>query len=293
MQVIKSLWTFAQKKDKNGKVIKHKGRLVADGRTRHGVSYAERYAPTLAFSSVRAIFALAVYRDMKIDSGDVNNAFLHARLDDTVYMEIPMGMQSEFNRKKYVCQLEKGLYGLPEAAKLWADTIKHLMLKNDYKQSTYDPCLYYKGSVSNHTLELVGIYVDDIVVVSDKTSTILDVMHQRFGIKNRGFPEQFLGVNIDRINKDIVMCQRIYIQTLINRYGLTKVKGLKQPIPASFHAKNFKGDSTACNGTDYRELVGCLNFISTRTRPDIKQAVSRLSRYSNKPTIFHYERAID
>eukprot|EP00954_Amorphochlora_amoebiformis_P005420 427798-Amorphochlora_amoeboformis.AAC.1 len=113
MQVIKSLWAFAQKKDK-----------------------------------------IAVYRDMKVDSGEVNNAFLHACLDDTVYMEIPMGMQSEFNRKKYVCQLEKCLYGLPEAAKLWADTIKQLMLKNEYKQSTYDPCLYYKGGVSNHTLDL-------------------------------------------------------------------------------------------------------------------------------------------
>lgn len=38
----------------------------------------------------------------------------------------------------------------------------------------------------------------------------------------------------------------------------------------------------------YKEILGCLLFLSTRTRPDICAAVGILSRYTARPTLTHF-----
>ncbi|GAB5359641.1 hypothetical protein AAMO2058_000560700 [Amorphochlora amoebiformis] len=89
MRVVGVRTLYKQKLNKDGEPGRKKARVVAKGYTQYGVSFNDRYAPTLRIASLRAILALAQVKGRKILSADINNAYLHGPEDDEVYMEIP------------------------------------------------------------------------------------------------------------------------------------------------------------------------------------------------------------
>eukprot|EP00961_Rhodomonas_salina_P159432 2147025-Rhodomonas_salina.1 len=55
-----------------------------------------------------------------VNSTDVEQAFLHCNLHETIYMQQPAGLEEDSNK---VWRLKKGLYGLSQASRLF---FKHL-----------------------------------------------------------------------------------------------------------------------------------------------------------------------
>eukprot|EP00961_Rhodomonas_salina_P255434 3452418-Rhodomonas_salina.1 len=55
-----------------------------------------------------------------VNSADVEQAFLHCDLHETIYMQPPAGLEEDGNK---VWRLRKGLYGLSQASRLF---FKHL-----------------------------------------------------------------------------------------------------------------------------------------------------------------------
>ena len=91
-----------------------KARLVAPGFSqRPGLDFFENFAPTIRLSVVRAIFAPVAADDMGCDSLDITTAYLHANLEEEVYMKPPPGFEQHnpVGRKLY-CLLRKAIYGL-------------------------------------------------------------------------------------------------------------------------------------------------------------------------------------
>ena len=78
---------------------------------RAGVDYDETYAPVAKLASIRIILAVGVHMNMFFHQIDVKTAFLHAELEEEIYMEIPEGMRAEL---KIILKLEKSLYGLKQ-----------------------------------------------------------------------------------------------------------------------------------------------------------------------------------
>jgi hypothetical protein len=59
-EVVDAKLVFDLKKDKDGRIQRHKARLVARGFTqKHGVNYEETFAPTIRLDAMRIILALA------------------------------------------------------------------------------------------------------------------------------------------------------------------------------------------------------------------------------------------
>ncbi len=74
------------------------------------------FAPTLKYTSLRVILALAAYHDYEIEQVDVVTAFLNADVVSNIYMEQPQGFEKKCkDGGTLVCKLKKALYGIREA----------------------------------------------------------------------------------------------------------------------------------------------------------------------------------
>ena len=80
---------------------------------------------------------------MNVRHIDVKSAYLHGRLQEDIYMEQPRGFVQP-GKEKLVCKLERSLYGLKQAAKVWNETINGILKELGFQQSHADPCLYVK-----------------------------------------------------------------------------------------------------------------------------------------------------
>ena len=60
-------WVFRNKLDENGKVIKNKVRLVAQGYNKQeGIDYDETFAPIVRLEAIRMLLAYATYKGLML-----------------------------------------------------------------------------------------------------------------------------------------------------------------------------------------------------------------------------------
>lgn len=158
-------WVFKRKEDSVGKVTRFKARLVAQGFSqRPGVDYDAVFAPVASQNTLRVLFTVAGHKRMNVRHIDVKSAYLHGRLQEDIYMEQPRGFVQP-GKEKLVCKLERSLYGLKQAAKVWNETINGILKELGFQQSHADPCLYVKVLRNGERVYLL-IYVDDMLLVS-------------------------------------------------------------------------------------------------------------------------------
>ena len=82
--IIGCRWVFRIKRDSNGKVLKYRARLVAQGFTQlYGIDFQETFAPVARLSSIRTAIALAASEDWELHQMDVKSAYLNSPIDST------------------------------------------------------------------------------------------------------------------------------------------------------------------------------------------------------------------
>jgi hypothetical protein len=100
-------------------------------------------------TSVILIFALSIHCNVPVMHGDIPNAFPRADTEDglNIYMEIPAGFEvSEQElkafgvqtKKSLVLKLNKSLYGLKQAGRLWNQMMDGFLTENGYRKSVTD-----------------------------------------------------------------------------------------------------------------------------------------------------------
>ena len=89
-------WVFRNKLDKNGKVIRNKARLVAQGyNQQEGIDYDETFAPVARLEAIRMLLAFASYKGFMLYQMDVKSAFLNGFIFEEVYVNQPPGFENE------------------------------------------------------------------------------------------------------------------------------------------------------------------------------------------------------
>jgi len=102
----------------------------------------------------------------------------------------------------------------------------------------------------------------------------------------------FLGMEIqrDRQTNILILSQRNYIQTILERHGMSTC--LTVSTPADPHVRLVKtppGQQTdICNRQRYQAAVGSLMYAMIGTRPHIAYAVSTVSQHSSNPGPSHW-----
>lgn len=220
-------WVYKIKYHADGSIERHKARLLAKGYTQlEGVDYFETFSPVAKLTTVRVLLALAAAKDWFLEQLDVNNAFLHGDLSEEVYMTLPPGLSSSTSDlSNNVCRLHKSLYGLKQASRQWNHKLTHTLLSLGYKQSSADHSLFIKSKATCFTALLV--YVDDIVLTGNDMSEITfvkSVLDQKFRIKDLGALRFFLGLEIARSSRGIVLNQRKYTLDMLDDSCLIAAK---------------------------------------------------------------------
>ena len=281
-------WVFTIKYNANGFVERYKARLVAKGFTQtYGIDYSETFAPVAKLNTIRVLLSLAANLDWPLQQLDVKNAFLNGDLEEEVYMDSPSDFESQFSQK--ICKLQKSLYGLKQSPRAWFERFAQFIKKLGYSQCQSDHTLLVKHS-SEGKMAVLIVYVDDIVITGDDYREInnLKASHAgEFEIKDLGSLKYFLGMEVARSKKGIVVSQQKYILDLLKETGMMGCRPANTPIDPNQKLQS-EGNGDPVDTTRYQRLVGRLIYLS-HTRPNIAFAVSLVSQFMQSPHEEHLE----
>ncbi|RVW31986.1 Retrovirus-related Pol polyprotein from transposon RE1 [Vitis vinifera] len=258
------------------------------GRGLWGANYLKTFAPVAKLNTIRILLSLAVNQDWCLQQLDIKNAFLNGDLEEEVYMEIPPGFE-ESMAKNQVCKLQKSLYGLKQSPRAWFDRFTKAVLKLGYKQGQADHTLFVKKSHTGKMAILI-VYVDDIILSGNDMEELQNLkkyLSKEFEVKDLGNLKYFLGMEVARSRKGIVVSQRKYILDLLKETGMLGCKPIDTPMDSQ-KKLGIEKESTPVDRGRYQRLVGRLIYLS-HTRPDIGFAVSAVSQFMHSPTEEHME----
>ena len=294
--IVGSRWVFRIKRDSNGKILKYRARLVAQGFTQmYGVDFQDTFAPVARLSSIRAVIALAASEDWELHQMDVKSAYLNSPIDTTVYMRLPPGHGQEGK----VARVKRGIYGLRQSGNLWHKTLTTAFTELNLTRSAVDHGVFY--SHDNEGTTIVCSSTDDFAIVASspqRMSKLKAGLSQHFEMSDLGELAWLLGIQVqrDRTSKTISLSQTAYIDSLVKRFNLTDAPPLSTPIDPNALLTKDQSPSTPHQFDDmrnvpYREIVGSLMYAAVGTRPDITFAVTALSQYLQNPSRLHWEQA--
>lgn len=219
---------------------------------------------------------------MRVLHFDAKTAFLNGKLDKVIYMKQPPGFAVD-GKEKHVCLLKRSLYGLKQSARVWNQAIHRVLINANYVQSQSDPCLYTLAERGK--LCYILIYVDDLLVASKHDDMILHceaVLNAEFKIRKLGDIRNYLGLRVTRNSNGIfAINQSAYIEKVTGNFGLENAKASNVPIDPSYE-KGANSELLTSNER-YRQLLGCLLYISINTRPDVSASVSILAQKISSP----------
>ena len=203
-------------------------------------------------------------------------------------MALPQGFEEWFLAKfpgsrGKVCRIRKGLYGLKQSARSWNKTFSDFLKAYDLIQSTADSCIFY--STTQPRL-ILALWVDDgLAMCQDKQLLGKMITHLKTKFEvTVGDVDVYVGLHITRdlAHRRLYIDQQRYTETLLTRFGYENANPVSTPsdphVPLSYPPPN-DSDTTVPN-FPYQEIVGCLLYLATHSRPDIAHVVSVVAQYS-------------
>lgn len=220
---------------------------------------------------------------------DINNAFLNGELTEEIYMEQPPGFEvSGAGGQQLVCKLNKALYGLRQAPRVWFHTLKkYLVTQLDFHASKADSSLFIRQSTGNYLLLMV--YVDDIVITGSRmqdVDAVVRCLHNKFALKDMGDLSFFLGIDVQRTPHGMYLSQKKYVMELLQRAEMTGATPTPTPIVSAPKLVISNGSSPFPDVHLYRSIVGMLQYVCI-THPDLSFYVNKLSQYMSSPSDTH------
>jgi hypothetical protein len=284
-KALRGKWVYRYKFGAKGQVLKHKARWVVKGfMQKHGIDYDETYAAVVKPMSYKALFALAAIHDLEIEQMDFIAAFLHSKLQETVYMQQPTGYHDGTRR---ACRLLRALYGLKQSPRAWYETLIEFLHGLGYTRTAADYSVLYN---SNGTT--IAIYVDDLLIFGKQLSIIQDLkaeLNASFNMTDLGPCAFYLGIEVtrDRKARTITLSQAGYIEKLLRAFGMANCRPVATPLePGARFTKN-EGQATEEDTLWYQRVMGSFMYAMTETRPDIAIVISTLSEFLTNPSTEH------
>ena len=275
-------WALHRKRYPDGRVKKLKARFCARGDKQiEGVDFFETYVPVVSWNTVRSLLALAVHLGLASCQVDYTSAFVHADLNDEVYVEMPQG----FRQEGKVLKLKKSLYGLRQSPLNFFKRLRDALVSRGFKQSESDPCLFISNKV------ICVCYVDDCLFFARDQADIDKVIAS---LQDERKPDRlllsveddvagFLGILMTKKDDGTIeLIQTGLIDRIIRTMGLDASNAVR--TPADRKPLGADKDGAPCKEQwSYAWIMGKMMYLASNSRPDIAFAVHQCARFTHNP----------
>ncbi|CAI5994992.1 unnamed protein product [Closterium sp. NIES-64] len=243
--IVSGMWIFRVKRPPGSPPV-FKARYVARGFSqRQGVDYFQTFSPTPKMTTLWVLLHIAAQREYELHSLDFSTAFLQGSLHEEIWLRRPPGFTGSF----------------PPA----------------------DPSLFLRADTSLPPFYIL-VYVDDLVFATADTAGLAHVnseLQKRQTCTDLGELRSYLGLQItrDRAQRTITLTQSHMVQQVLQRFGFTYSSPQATPLSTRHSLSALPSDESVEPSGPYPELVGCLMYLMTCTRPDLAYPLSILARY--------------
>ncbi|CAI7732515.1 unnamed protein product [Closterium sp. NIES-53] len=179
--------------------------------------------------------------------------------------------------------LSRPVYGLRQAPREWHDTLRTTLATLGFAPSTVDPSLFLRTDTTLPPFYVL-VYVDDLFFATADTEALAHMkseLQKRHTCTDLGELTSYLGLRItrDRAQCTITLTQSHMVQQVLQRFGFTYSSPQSTPLPTGHSLSAPPSDESVELSGLYPELVGCLMYLMTCTRPDLAYPLSLLAHY--------------
>ncbi|CAI7813587.1 unnamed protein product [Closterium sp. NIES-53] len=233
-------------------------------------------------TTLRVLLHVAAHRDYELHSLDFSTAFLQGSLHEEIWLRRPPGFTGPFPSGTQ-WSLRRPVYGLRQAPREWHDTLRTTLAALRFAPSTADPSLFLRTDTSLPPFYIL-VYVDDLVFATADTAGLAYVkseLQKRHTCTDLGELRSYLGLQItrDRARRTITLTLSHMVQQVLQRFGFTYSSPQATPLPTRHSLSALPSDESVESSGPYAELVGCLMYLMTCTRPDLAYPLIILARY--------------
>ncbi|CAI7837003.1 unnamed protein product [Closterium sp. NIES-53] len=246
--IVSGMWIFRVKRPPGSPPV-FKARYVARGFSqRQGVDYFQTFSPTLKMTTLWVLLHVAAQRDYELHSLDFSTAFLQGSLHEEIWLRRPSGFTGSFPLGTQ-WSLRRPVYGLRQAPREWHDTLGTTLAALGFAPTTADPSLFLRTDTSLSPFYIL-VYVDDLVFATAETAGLA---HVKSELQKR--------------------------HTSFSASTFTYSSPQATPHSTRHSLSALPSDESVEPSGPYPELVGCLMYLMTCTRPDLAYPLSILARY--------------
>ncbi|CAI7929716.1 unnamed protein product [Closterium sp. NIES-54] len=280
--IVSGMWIFRVKRPPGSPPV-FKARYVARVFSqRKGVDYFQTFSPTPKMTTLQVLLHVAAQRDYELHSLDFSTAFLQGSLHEEIWLRRPPGFTGSFPPGTQ-WSLRRPVYGLRQAPREWHDTLRTTLAALGFAPSTADPSLILHTDTSLPPFYIL-VYVDDLVFATADTAGLAHVnseLQKRHTCTDLGELRSYLGLQItrDRAQRTITLTQSHMVQQVLQRFGFTYSLPQATLLSTRHSLSALPSDESVEPSGPYPELVGCLMYLMTCTRPDLAYPLSILARY--------------
>ncbi|CAK5270155.1 unnamed protein product [Mycena citricolor] len=294
-RALDGMWVFNVKVDGAGAVVKRKARWVARGdQMVEGRDFGTKWAMVARMESVRMVFAVAAVKGLHVRQWDFSGAYLNGRMDRDVYMKQPRGFE-EKGREDKVCLLLRPLYGLVQAGHIWYKTLSAGYKELGYHENAADPCVRTRKRGEEYTL--TSTHTDDVVGASSgeaESKRVVEEFAEKWDLKQVDL-NLLLGLTVEKLpNGDISLGQRQYFEKVLDHFGYSNLPPLSTPLPPGYQIRASPAvlppdDGLFMKDKPFRQILGCIVWGSSGTRPDLAYACCALGHVQSNPGPEHWK----
>ncbi|CAI7850144.1 unnamed protein product, partial [Closterium sp. NIES-54] len=203
-------------------------------------------------------------------------------LHEEIWLRRPSGFTGSFPPGTQ-WSLRRPVYGLRQPPREWHDTLRTTLAALGFAPSTVDPSLFLRTDTLLPPFYIL-VYVDDLVFATADTAGLAHVkseLQKRHTCTDLGELRSYLGLQItrDRARCTITLTQSHMVQQVLERFNFTFSSPQATPLSTHQSLSALPSDESVEPSGPYPELVGCLMYLMTCTRPDLAYPLSILARY--------------